>query len=353
MNMKKHYHKKSKKKKRNERRPKRETIQLFDLMFKFILQEASGLAIIHLLNTLFRKNLPLDTPVSFGHNENVEDQEKRLAKRQSDIILRAGKRGFLTEIQSGDDLNIALRVFEYAFAYARKQKPPDEGGAVITFSLPEALIIHLEHTAKTPDTATLRIELSDGTPFEYTAPVFKLSNFSLEELEAQRLYLLFPFHIVEYRDAASNKEDRKEVAAQVALAINKSEEMLDRACDEGVITDGDAVMIMERIAHMYVELYGTYEEFREEHMKLKERLRTRWRDYREEGRLEGREEGRLEGIQEGVQQGLQQGVQQGVQQGLQQGVQQGEQKVINLLRQGYTLEQIEKLVAQENVGVDI
>jgi flagellar biosynthesis/type III secretory pathway protein FliH len=60
-------------------------------------------------------------------------------------------------------------------------------------------------------------------------------------------------------------------------------------------------------------------------MKLEERLRTRWQDYYKEGYKKGYEEGLQKGMQE----------------------------IITLLRQGYTLEQIEQIVAQKKaVNVD-
>jgi uncharacterized iron-regulated protein len=67
---------------------------------------------------------------------------------------------------------------------------------------------------------------------------------------------------------------------------------------------------------MHEELYRTYAEFEETKMELQERLKTHWQDYLQQGEQEGR--------------------------------QQGEAKIIGLMEQGYSLEQIKKQLVQES-----
>jgi hypothetical protein len=71
---------------------------------------------------------------------------------------------------------------------------------------------------------------------------------------------------------------------------------------------------------MHEELYRTYAEFEETKMELQERLKTHWQDYLQEGRQQGRQEGE----------------------------QKGEAKIIGLMEQGYSLEQIKKQLVQES-----
>jgi flagellar biosynthesis/type III secretory pathway protein FliH len=63
-------------------------------------------------------------------------------------------------------------------------------------------------------------------------------------------------------------------------------------------------------------------------MHLEERVKTQWQHY--------------------LHQGVQQGVRQGVQQGIHQGKEEERNRLLTLLEQGYTLNQIKSLLAQES-----
>jgi hypothetical protein len=88
----------------------RETAQLFDLMFKWIIKGASSSAVVHFINGIYKENYPLhDTQVTIEPNELIkEDPESgSLKKIVTDIIitLQHGDRKdvFLTEAQIDDD----------------------------------------------------------------------------------------------------------------------------------------------------------------------------------------------------------------------------------------------------------
>jgi hypothetical protein len=65
-----------------------------------------------------------------------------------------------------------------------------------------------------------------------------------------------------------------------------------------------------------------------------------WEDGREEGLEEGLEKGRAEGREEGLEEGLEKGREEGLEKGRKE-----VQTILNLVRQGYTAEQIEKVLA--------
>jgi hypothetical protein len=51
----------------------RRTAQLFDLMFKSIIKDARSSAVVHLINGIYKKSYPLDTPVRIEPTEFVKD----------------------------------------------------------------------------------------------------------------------------------------------------------------------------------------------------------------------------------------------------------------------------------------
>lgn len=58
----------------------RETLQLFDLMFKLILKEASPAALVRFINGLFGKDYPPESGAAFAATESVSGQAERLER---------------------------------------------------------------------------------------------------------------------------------------------------------------------------------------------------------------------------------------------------------------------------------
>ncbi|MDR0376582.1 MAG: hypothetical protein LBH70_02190 [Spirochaetaceae bacterium] len=66
----------------------RETLHLFDLMFKAILTDAIHPAIVHFINGLFGACYPQDSPVAFAPTESVTQQSAYLSGIRSDTAVR-------------------------------------------------------------------------------------------------------------------------------------------------------------------------------------------------------------------------------------------------------------------------
>ncbi|MDR2581845.1 MAG: hypothetical protein LBC85_12750, partial [Fibromonadaceae bacterium] len=96
----------------------RRTAQLFDLMFKSIIKDASPSAIVHLINGIYKKSYPLHaTAVKIEPTEFVKEHPKsgKLEKIVSDIVITLfdgeNKDTYFMEAQISDDIEIALRIF--------------------------------------------------------------------------------------------------------------------------------------------------------------------------------------------------------------------------------------------------
>jgi hypothetical protein len=100
------------------------------------------------------------------------------------------------------------------------------------------------------------------------------------------------------------------VAGEVKGLLRELEGLVEREEERGIISRGDAAGLFEHLIKMYREVYP-YPEFEEAAMELEERVKTHWREY------------------------------------LHRGIQQGEKRILMLLKQGYTVEQVENLLAQE------
>ena len=303
-------------------KPERETLQLFDLMMKFLLKEASAPALVHFINGLFNKNYPLDSKVSFPATESVQVQPQKqgLEKIQSDFILMINADAFALEAQIDDDETIALRAFQYGFAYAKQNMQISENGSRIRLKMPFARILYWETTRKTPDKVALELEFEDGTLHTYEVATFKMLEQSLETLEQRKMMLLLPFCLLKFRKEVKRpgitSEKRKKLAEEMKKLLLELEEMIEHSRTQGLLSNGDAARVMKHIDQMYGELYNPYPEFKEARMELQERLNTHWDEFVTEREQKAKQE--------------------------------GGQRIITLLKQGYTVEQLEEILAKEN-----
>jgi len=253
-----------------------QTAQLFDLMFKYIIKEASSAAVVHFINGLFDKNYNPNSKVEFSATESVSKKQGKLGKIMSDIILKVNGDSFLIETQIKDDLEIALRAFQYAFANAKNNKEISND-SLIKIKLPEPKIIYFESTAKTPDMVTLQIEYPKGI-FNYKVPTFKVLDKSLEELAQKKMALILPFYLLKFRKEIKKKntdsKKRKEIASKMALLLEDLGRILIDSLENSILSNGDISVLCDEIKRMHVEIYGCYKEFAEVQMTLMEKVRS-------------------------------------------------------------------------------
>jgi hypothetical protein len=120
-----------------------------------------------------------------------------------------------------------------------------------------------------------------------------------------------------------DSEKRQQLAAEVRDLLGKLEALLEGAKTKGIITAYDGTALFERLAQMYIDLYTGYPEFKEVTVQLEDRVKTHWQDYFHRGIHQGRQEGRQEGKLE------------------------ERSRLLALLKQGYTPEQLETLLTQD------
>jgi hypothetical protein len=280
-------------------KPKRETAHLFDLIFKRI-KDYSNVAIINFINGLFGKNHPADSAVEYPETGSVS---RSLRGRRSDMIaVIGGAYTYLIEAQINDDENIALRVFEYAFAEglrARKVSGEDKNAERITVKFPEARIIYWETTSRTPDEAILSLEFPDGGHYDYSVRTLKFLDLEISELEGLKLAILLPFYVLKLRKRvvrAKGAEERAKLGREAKGILDELVAVAERARAAGSIGENDWLSILEHMERIYSELYGCYDEFKEADAVLQEKILT----YTEEAKLIGIQEGMKRGMERGM-----------------------------------------------------
>jgi predicted transposase/invertase (TIGR01784 family) len=238
--------------------------QVFDKSFKRIMQEASSGAVIHFINGLFDADFPLDAQVCFPNKESVfEDLHGIII---SDMLISVnGDHLFHLEAEIDDNLNMALRMFDYGYAEALKRKKPDADG-VITLTFPQARVLYWETTKATPDTLVLRLVFPDNSVHNFYIKTFKVLDHKLKEMESLGLALLLPFHILKFRKRVKAMRNSEERLAMVPELTSEIENLLQTTTEfrkKGILTANDEVVIIGQIEILYNQIYYPYGEFRE------------------------------------------------------------------------------------------
>jgi predicted transposase/invertase (TIGR01784 family) len=241
---------------------KRRTAQIFDRIFKRLMH-LSPAAVVHFINGLFGTGYPPDSGVSYLETETVSRKLRRL---HSDILLMIGGHAYHVEAQTGDDAEMIIRVFEYAFAAGLRAKTVS--GNRITVNFPASRVIYLKPTGKTPDVVTLNLRFPDGKSYDYKVKSLKLLDYSVEDLEQKNLILLLPFYVLKLegrvRKAKTSQERRKlsgemrEILETVAGAAGRGER-------NKIFAASDKQIVTELLERLFQELYMQYTEFKETH----------------------------------------------------------------------------------------
>jgi len=264
-----------------EPRISRRTAQLFDLMFKSIIKDASSSAVVHLINGIYKKNYPLNTQVTIEPNELIKEHPKsgKMEKIISDIIItlhsKDKKDTFLLEAQINDNLEMILRIFNYSTLIALEKRTVSDDGSCMKIEMPSPVVIYWE-TSKTKDIVSVEIKFPNNKSIVYEIPTFKVLRHSVSELE--NMALLLPFYILKIRKELEKKSTdftkRKILSKRLEGYVIEIDKVFKRLVRNNYITAKDAAMLLRRLLNMNLELYGKYPEFVEVDMTLKQLVDT-------------------------------------------------------------------------------
>ena len=221
---------------------------IFDRSFKQIIGSLSPKALIRFINGLFGSNHPPGCEV---RRLNTEQLDKNLRKLQPDEIVSVGGRTYLIEEQTTDDANMTIRVFEYGYAQALKEK--ETKGGIITLPFPRMVVIYLEAGSGTPETLTVRMRFPDGTEHDFNVRTLKLLEYTVEELAERGLAALLPFYIIRLRKAARHaktEEERREVEEGLRELGMELIKAIERGADEGQLDEADVATLLERLLRL-------------------------------------------------------------------------------------------------------
>jgi hypothetical protein len=170
------------------------------------------------------------------------------------------------EAQISDDIEIALRIFNYSVHVALERKEVSDDGSYMRINMPLPVVIYWEGS-KAKDTVSVEIVFPGNKSVVYEIPAFKVLQHSVAELE--HMALLLPFYILKIRkelERTKDSEKRKALSKKLEDYVVEISRVLKKCVRNNYITDRDAAMLLRRLLGMNLELYGGYREFKEVNM---------------------------------------------------------------------------------------
>ncbi|MBR1723079.1 MAG: hypothetical protein IJ727_11485 [Treponema sp.] len=182
----------------------------YDNVFKTMKSKHKRL-FISVINDIFNRNYPLDTPVETlpteGYLSDAETDkgEKKIEEQIADFLIKIKDEVYLLECQSYDDGSMAIRLAEYAFIAARQFATWSIGKA--TVPMPRYSVIYIKKTPQTPEETVITFVFPDGQKVDYSSPNVILEHLTKEEIIEKRLFPYIPFYIARYEDEISKESD--------------------------------------------------------------------------------------------------------------------------------------------------
>ena len=274
---------------------------VFDSVFKTMVHRAPQL-IIPFINEAFGRHYSQDTQLITFNDEH----ETALGTRIDDTVFRLEDKIYHIECQSDSDASIVVRMIEYDFAIGLEMAL--RTGKPCEIDFPESCVLFLRHTVNTPDALSIKINLPDGTSFDYHTKVFKAQEVGSEELFEKHLLILLPYYLMRYEKQLTTIDgDDTETAKLVAecASLRNQLELATLGMGNGLLYE----QLVELIIKVSDHLLAAHDALRRKVRmamggEILELMRERATRLEEEALELGIEQGKQLGIEQGIEQGI-------------------------------------------------
>lgn len=126
-----------------------------------------------------------------------EADEKRITDSSFEITDKNVTKRFHLECESKKyDGTILVRVFEYDAQIARNNGKSSINR--VRFKFPNSGILLLRSSGKAPEVAKIELEMPDEKVISYDVPIMKMSDYDIDDIFRDKLFMLIPFYIFNY-----------------------------------------------------------------------------------------------------------------------------------------------------------
>lgn len=217
----------------------------YDDVFRTLINDCSRL-LLPLLNEVFGEHYEGNEKITFGegiHFMNQQDGEYN--KRITDTFFTVtGKqtKQYHIECQSTIDYSMLIRFFEYDTQIALDNGTIE--GNILRVSLPHSAALFLRSNQNTMDEMTVEIS-SPGGIINYSIPVLKIKNYTIDELFNQKLYILVPYYIFTDEPVFQDCEEHESELEKLLLKYVSIRRRIENLCQIHELTEYEKYMLME------------------------------------------------------------------------------------------------------------
>jgi len=294
---------------------KKETVN-YDGITKHLLDNMNDRTMIQFINSTFDRKFSSDSTVVRLATE-TSDEETR--QKRCDYFVKIGDDFFLIEIQSYEDDEMAIRIFEYGSRGAMLHSNGKNGSDTIELQLPEPVVFYLRKEGTVRDRLSVKLRRTGSNEtFDYEAKVVYVEDYDFDSMMENSMFPLIPFYPMRYEKMLKRKhssQDENDMLTDLTGGYEKLKNavkagklggtyfqymsmsmsnvfksMIERMKKYGnVHNEKEAKEVMQKMVDEPMEIldiFGALKESKEEGI--------------EEGRKEGREEGEITGMKRGV-----------------------------------------------------
>lgn len=213
--------------------------QIWDTTFKTLFQETPAL-FLPLIEEAFH--------VSYK-KEDIVSQDTSLYNGDGDtvvpdLVFRIHDVTYHFEFQYTNDGTMAFRMWEYDIKLALRDYKLNENQ--MEFSFPKSCVVYIARNGNYPkDSLELKINFQDGQHIIFKVPVICLQNYNLDMINSKKLWLFYPFMVLQF---AADMKGKKHLSEQEVLDnYRKMIDYVETAYNNGEITIDEDATLLESI----------------------------------------------------------------------------------------------------------
>ncbi|WP_026663414.1 hypothetical protein [Butyrivibrio proteoclasticus] len=260
--------------------------------------------VIPFVNYFYNENYDNTAKITRLRNEHYiehadQSDEKRITDSHFKITQNDVSKTYHFECESKPyDNSILVRMFEYDSQTALDESKSE--GNILRVRFPYAGLLLLRKSLSSPDRAEVIIETPKGE-VSYDIKIIKISDFSIDSIFENHLYLMIPFYIFNYESEFKSINEDAERTEDLADVFRNIMDRLDEELEKGNLSALSHNVII-RLTHKVVYKLTM------KHNKVQDKvggiMGGKVLDLPDikvfhEGKAEGKAEGRAEGLKEG------------------------------------------------------
>ena len=160
--------------------------------------------VIPFVGHMFKENYGKEAIIKRLRNEHFvehEDgsEEKRITDSSFEIVSKDVAKKYHLECESKKyDGTILIRIFEYDSQIAKNTY--EDNIYRLRVSFPNSGLLLLRGPADSTDHAVIEIVMADGKETSYIVPIMKMSDYTIDDIFREKLFMLIPFYIFNYEN---------------------------------------------------------------------------------------------------------------------------------------------------------